>query len=476
MTEQTDRTISIPFSKKQALALTAALAAYVLTAFCFGPVEGLPEQGQRAIALMAAAVIIWVTEALPLTVAAMMLVMVQPLAGTASLNDSLHNFANPVVFFVFGMFCFTYAFTRTGLSERVALWISRMAGGSPSRLVFCFIAGGTLLSTVMADVPVVIMLAPIALKIVEQNGCMRLNSNFARALMIGLPMGILIGGIATPTGSSSNILTMQFLQDMAGVGISFAEWTAIGLPVALVLIPIVWFAMIKIFPPELDTLEGTEDFEEEWKKLGPMSRDEKKFAVFILVNMVLWFTDSIHHIPVPILAVIGGTALFVPGIALLNWEYAGPRVSWDVLTLLGAACSLSMSLWNTGAAAWVGNFLLGDLLSLPLWLLMLVVGFFTMWIHLLVPISTPLIAVFMPMVIALAQSKGINPATLALPMGFLATASFVLVIDAVQLVTYQYGYYSMKDWLKAGVAVSFIWIPLCVLSVLFIGGNVLGLY
>ena len=53
---------------------------------------------------------------------------------------------------------------------------------------------------------------------------------------------------------------------------------------------------------------------------------------------------------------------------------------------------------------------------------------------------------------------------------------WVLVIDAVQLVTYQYGYYSMKDWLKAGVTISFIWIPLCVASVLFIGGGVLGLY
>ena len=64
---------------------------------------------------------------------------------------------------------------------------------------------------------------------------------------------------------------------------------------------------------------------------------------------------------------------------------------------------------------------------------------------------------------------------LALPLGFLASASLVLVIDTVQLVTYQYGYYSMRDWLKAGVTISFIWIPLCVASVLFVGGA-LGLY
>ena len=191
--------------------------------------------------------------------------------------------------------------------------------------------------------------------------------------------------------------------------------------------------------------------------------------------MVLWCTDSLHHIPLPVLAVIGGAALFVPGVALIDWEYAAPRMGWDILMLIGGACSLSMSLWSSGAAAWMGDTLLGGLLGLPVWLLMLLIGFFAMWIHLLVPNSTAIIAVFMPMVIALAQSKGINPAVLALPLGFLASASLVLVIDAVQLVTYQYGYYSMRDWLKAGVTISFIWIPLCVASVLFVGGA-LGLY
>ena len=475
MSQTTDILKSIPFSSRRAVQLAAALAAYFVIAFVLGPFEGLSAQGQCAIATMVAAVIVWVTGALPLAVAAMLMTMIQPLSGAAPLDKALTNFANPIVFFCFGMFCFTFAFTRTGFSERVARWISRLAGGNPARLLLCFIAGGTVLSAFMADVPVVVMLAPVALKVVEQNRCGVMSSNFAKALMIGLPIGVLMGGIATPTGASMNILTMQFLRDMAGVEINYLEWAAIGIPVALVLIPGVWFILLRLFPLEIDSLSDTECLEDAWKELGPMSRDERKFVVFILINVVLWCTDSLHHIPLPVLAVIGGAALFVPGVALIDWEYAAPRMGWDILMLIGGACSLSMSLWSSGAAAWMGDTLLGGLLGLPVWLLMLLIGFFAMWIHLLVPNSTAIIAVFMPMVIALAQSKGINPAVLALPLGFLASASLVLVIDAVQLVTYQYGYYSMRDWLKAGVTISFIWIPLCVASVLFVGGA-LGLY
>lgn len=466
----------IPFSPGRLLQIACAVAAYLIIAYGFGQPEGLSPEGLRAIALMVAAVIVWVCEAFPLAVAAMLMTVVQPLAGVAPLPTALTNFANPIVFFVFGMFCFTFAFTRTGFSERVALWLSRLAKGDPSRLLLCFIAGGTVFSSFMADVPVVIMLAPVALRVVEQNKCGVMSSNFAKALMIGLPLGVLVGGIATPTGASMNVLTMQFLRDMAGVNMSYLQWSAIGVPVAALLIPLIWWLLLKIFPLEVDSLVGGECLDDAWSELGPMTVGEKKFVIFILINIVLWCTDRWHGIPLPVLAVLGGAALFFPGLDLIDWKYSFPRMGWDILVLIGGACSLSMALWNTGAAAWIGQSLLGGLLDLPVWVLMLGIGFFAMWVHLLVPNSTAIIAVFMPTVIALAQSKGINPAVFALPLGFLASASLVLVIDAVQLVTYQYGYFSMRDWLKTGVLLSFVWIPLTVGSVLLVGGGLLGLY
>lgn len=465
----------IPFEARRLTLFLTACSVFALIAWVWPAPEGLSSQGQRAIALMAAAVIVWVFEVFPLAVAAMLMTVVQPLAGVTTFQTALGNFANPIVFFVFGMFCFTLAFTRTGFSERVALWISLIAQGSPARLLLCFIAGGTVISMFMADVPVVVMLAPVALKVIEKNNCVPMQSNFAKALMIGLPLGVLIGGVATPTGASMNVLTMQFLRDMAGVDISYLQWCAIGVPVALVLIPVTWLLLLWIFPSELTALSGAESMREEYAKLGPMTRQESRFVLFVLVNVVLWCTDSLHGISLPILAVLGGAALFFPGIDLIDWKYAFPRMGWDIMMLIGGACSLSMALWKTGAAAWIGTTFLGGLLHLPLFVLMLGIALFAVWIHLLVPNSTAIVAVFTPTIIALAKSKGVSPAILTLPLGFMASASLVLVIDAVQLVTYQYGYYSMKDWIKNGAILSVFWIFVTIFSVMFIG-SLLGFY
>lgn len=466
---------SIPFSPKRFLLFSLAVVAFFLIGYVMPPQEGLSPKAQKALALMVAGVIVWVAEIFPLALAALLMTVMQPIVGVATMPAAMQNFANPIVFFMLGMFCFTFAFTRTGFSERVALWISLLAKGDPSRMVLCFIAGGTIISMFMADVPVVIMLSPVALKVLENNNCKKLNSNFARCIMIGLPIGVLVGGIATPTGASMNLLTMQFLHDLANVDVYYLEWSAIGVPVALLLIPIVWQVLMKVFPLELKTLVGSDTLAEEYRNLGPMTSGEIKFVAFMILNIILWSTDRIHGIPLPVLAVVGGALLFFPGIDLIDWEYAAPRMGWEITMLTGGACSLSMALWQTGAAAWIGKVCLGGLVGLPVWMLMGGIGLFAVWVHALVPNSTAIIAVFMPTVIAMAVEAGINPALVALPLGFMSSASLVLVIDSVQLVTFQYRYYSMLDYLKAGVTLSLFWIPITVASVLFIG-SFLGFY
>ncbi|MEG2172138.1 MAG: SLC13 family permease [Desulfovibrionaceae bacterium] len=466
---------SIVFSPKRLILFIVAVTAFFLIGYVMPTQEGLTPTGQLALGLMVAGVIVWVGEVFPLTLAALLMTVMQPIVGVAPLPVALQNFANPIVFFMLGMFCFTFAFTRTGFSERVALWISLLAKGSPSRMVLCFIMGGTIISMFMADVPVVIMLTPVALKVLENNNCKKMSSNFARCILIGLPMGVLMGGIATPTGASMNLLTMQFLHDLAHVDIYYLEWSAIGVPVALLLMPIVWQVLMRLFPLELDTLVGSENLSEEYRKLGPMSREEIKFVIFMLINVILWSTDRIHGIPLPVLAVVGGALLFFPGVDLIDWEYSAPRMGWEITMLTGGACSLSMALWQTGAAAWIGKICLVGLVGLPVWMLMGGIGIFAVLVHALVPNSTAIIAVFMPTVIAMAQETGINPALVALPLGFMSSASLVLVIDSVQLVTFQYRYYSMLDYLKAGMSVAIFWTAITVASVLFIG-RLLGLY
>ncbi len=430
--------------------------------------EGLSIEGKIAISLMICAIIMWCTEVIPILVSCTLFVVLQPLVGIAKLSESLATFANPVVFFVFGMFCFSLALQRCGLSERIALWISIKSKGDTHYLLLYLMIFGCIASAFIADIPVIAMLAPIALLIINSNNCDPCG-NFSKALLLGLPLSCLIGGIGTPMGSGMNVMSIQFLKDIAKIDINFVEWTFIGFPSAIIITPLSWFVLIKLYPPEIRQIPNLEEIKKSYFTKGSLTKEEKIFVLLLLINIIFWFTEPFHKIPIAIMAVLGGCLFFMPGIELLDWEYTRNKISWEALFINGATCSLGMLMWHTGAASWIGESLLGNFLNFSNIGLILCVSLFTVLVHLIIPNNPALVAVFSPVVITLALSKGINPALLAIPLGFCASAALLLPIDPVPLITYQYGYYRIFDWFKLGIFVMFIWIIITCITVMIIG-------
>ena len=276
--------------------------------------------------------------------------------------------------------------------------------------------------------------------------------------MLGLPIACLIGGVGTPAGSAMNMLTIGLLQDTAKVHISFFEWMAIGMPMVLILTPVAWWAVIKVFPPEMDRLAGMELVEREYAELGPVTGREKLFFVILLINFILWCTDKIHGLPLPVVAVIGGSLFVLPRIQLIDWERDKCRIGWDILMLIGASNALGMIIWEQGGASWIANACLGDISDLPLAGVIAAISIFTIVIHLLIPVNTAIVAVLLPALAALAGTMGVNPAVLAIPMGFSVSAALLLPLDPVPLVTYPAGYYKMFDMFKPGCLISVVWV------------------
>lgn len=158
----------------------------------------------------------------------------------------------------------------------------------------------------------------------------------------------------------------------------------------------------------------------------------------------------------------------LPGVSLIQWERDKNEIGWDILFLVGAANSLGVSLWHTGAATWIANTFFADLTTLPLAALIAAVSLFTIFIHLVIPVNTPIVSVILPPVAAIAAGMGINPALLALPLGFSVSAAVLLPLDSVSLVTYQAGYYRMSDMFKPGLIISVVWVIVTVLAMYLI--------
>ena len=400
--------------------------------------DGLSPNGKRAIAMMFAAVLVWVFEILPVAVASVLFAVLPAVAGILPLPKMMQLFATPTIFFVFAMFCIAIAFQNSGLSRRIVLWTSLRSKGSPVRLLLLLMMVCALLSTILADIPVVAMMLPVAVLLLEKNGCMKGTSNFGKAVMLGLPIACLIGGVGTPAGSAMNMLTISLLQSTADVHIGFL--------------------VIRAFPPEIGRLAGMDLVEREYAGLGGLGRRESVFIAVLAVNFILWSTEKLHGIPLPVAAVIGCAIFSLPTVELLTWEQDKGRIGWDSLMLIGASNALGMAIWETGGAAWIAHACLSGVAGMPLAGVIAVISLFTVVIHLLIPVNTAIVAVLLPALAALAGTMGVNPAVLAIPMGFSVSAAFLLPLDAVPLVTYPAGYYRMFDMFKPGCLISVVWV------------------
>ena len=228
--------------KKRSTILVALIALYAVIMLLPTP-DGLSLAGKSALALMLCGTIGMTVEVMPVEVIGFLLVTLQAPLQIATLNDAVARFAQPVFFYGVCTFMVSVGFNSTGLDKRIVYKLTLLTKADPKRLLFVFMMGAGLLSTVFADLMVVIVLAPIALQILKSNNCMPGKSNLGKCLMIGIPIAALIGGTGTPLGSIMNILAQSMISELMGVNISFFAWSAMGLPVVILTLPVAYKAL-----------------------------------------------------------------------------------------------------------------------------------------------------------------------------------------------------------------------------------------
>ena len=473
-----DNTSTTPGPKPKPIALVGGIVATILVLLMPTP-EGLSAEGHQLMALFVGALILWTTEAIPISVTSLLVIAIQPLFGLIDLGGAMQNAMTPVFFFVLVMFLVALAFTKTGLAHRFALWMLSKAGTDSKRAIYVFCIGAGLISMIVSDVPAAAIFLAIALGVFTKLGLTpEKNSNFAKAVMLGIPIAALIGGVGTPAGSSINLLGLEIIVQQGGSDISFVSWMAIGIPMVLVLVPLTAWVLVRLFPPEFETIGALSDLQEERRQLGPIRTDEKKLMTIMGIMFVMWVLTSWPDMYPAVLAplsniflvsMLGGIAMFLPGINLIGWKEAQHNIGWDVLLLLFAVVSLGALSSTTGLATWLVESSLGTVSTWPLVVILLSISLFTVVIHLMLPINPVINVVMIPPIMALGSAAGFSPELFALPVIFTASCAFLLPLDAVPLVTYGKGYYKMFDMLKPGIPISLAWVVLMSVLMLAIG-------
>ncbi len=438
----------------------------LLVAVFAPPLPGLSPKGQRMVGIMLVAAILWITEWIPMPATGLMVMLLQPLLQAMPAAEVFASFGNPAIFFLLGSLMLAAAVEKHGLHRRFALRALAIFDRGPRLFVFGVMVIGALLSFAMEEHAVAALLLPILMHILTTMRLIPRRSNFGAAVMLSLTLGTSIGSWGTLLGGARNPLTVGFLANTMGYKVTFLSWMRMSLPVVLLALPLVWFTLIKLFPPEVQAQElqlARAEVAREVQELGAMRPGERGTLLVFLTTVALWLGLS-RTLGVAVIAMIGASLLFL--LRLVNWEDIESRVNWGIILLYGGAITLGIGLERTGAAEWIasGIFLLSG--GNPYVALLVLILFAFMLTSMMS--NTAAVALLLPIALGLAfKIPGFSPIAAAFAVALSGGGGFLLVTATPSAaIAYSSGYFGTRDLMRAG-----IWaIGICV-GVIFLVAN-----
>jgi solute carrier family 13 (sodium-dependent dicarboxylate transporter), member 2/3/5 len=455
-------------------------ASVVLIALLWLPTpEGLPVAGHRMLALLAFAVIVWMTEALDYAVSAVVIAALMALLlGTApnpanpatlmgtsaGLGLAFSGFANTALALVASALFLAAAMTATGLDKRIALVILSRVGTDVRHVVAGSILVGIVIAFLVPSTTArVSCLVPITLGIIAAFGVNRKGA-FAGMLMITTTQTASIWNVGIKTAAAQNMVAVGFIEKAFNTTITWLDWLIAAAPFAILMSLALYVVMTRMMPPEVATVPGGRAaIRKALADLGPMKASEKKLLGISLVLLGFWATEGVLHSFDTSTTTIAAVALmFMPGIGIITWNEAQPKIPWGTVVLFGIGISLGTALLQTKGAVWLADLAVAEfgLKEASALFILMVMSLFLILIHLGFASATALASAMIPIVIAVLQgvaTPGINKIGMTMLLQFVVSFGFILVVNAPQnMVAYGTETFEARDFVRTGLVLTII--------------------
>lgn len=441
----------------------------------------LPAGAQRLGAVMAAMVVLWITEALPLAVTALVGPILAVLLGVAPARTVFAPFADPIIFMFIGSFMLAEAIFVHQLDRRIAYTAlaSRLVrDGSAGRLVLVYGAVCAGLSMWISNTATTAMMFPIGLSVVAQLTPGEASQADARRLgmvmMLITAFAASIGGIGTPIGTPPNLIGLAMLDRLAGRRVTFTGWMLFALPlmVAQFGVIVACFRMTALRGVELVS-GGRDVLRQELKRLGPLSPGQRNVLVAFGVTVGLWLVPGVFAVlgagesaaarrynalvPESIAALVGAVLLFLLPLNwrarrfTLTWEEA-VRIDWGIVLLFGGGLAMGELAFSSGLARAMGEALMAWLPGRGL--LALTIAFTAVAIVMSEAASNTASAnIVVPIAIAAAFASGLDPTVPALGATLGSSLGFMMPISTPpNAIVYSSGYIPITAMMRYGLA------------------------
>ncbi len=502
----------------------AAFATTLLTA----PPAGMPQGAWLVAGLVVWMAAWWMTQAVPLTVTALLPFVVLPLAGVMDASETASAYYAPILFLILGGAFIALAIERTGLHRRLSLAILASVGGgtgmarAPARALFAvvisasllslaifnlstglivllvasavvggmvlsgseklllaFMVSAAVLSMLISNTSTALIMMPMAVAVLAGGGLAHEEQDgLAGALPMGIAFAASIGGLGTIVGSPTNGIAVALLDSMIGLRIGFAQWTLFGLPIVIVGVPIAALVIAKVQRVgdhhfDVDAAREAIATQTRW------SAPERRLVPLIVVTFALWMTAPLLQGYVPdgsltdgTIAIVAGIMLFVipdgTGRPLLVWAEAD-RAPWGVILMFGGGLALAAGMSASGLAEWLGDALL-PLSAVPLVVTALaLVAMVVLITEFASNVATA--SAIIPVVASLTVAMGVDPVLLAMPAALAASWGFMLPAGTgPNAIAWSTGRIALPRMVGAGIVLDLIGIVLIVALVWAVAG------
>ncbi len=324
---------------------------------------GLSEEGMIILTMSVVAVILFVTEPVPLPTVALLIIIGQVVLMGHDSSEVAKSLVTDSVLFIAGSLMLAVAVVKQKLDKRIAWLIVRMTGTKTWRVCLGITVVSGLLASFVGEHTVAAMMLPVGITLISlTSDDPKKVRNLAAVLLFSIAYGASVAGIGTPSGGARNAIMIgywkEFFFDPTNPEtrkflVGYVDWMVHAYPMFLAQVPVVTSILFWTFRPEYRDLSRAvvklRALIEEEGSMKPA--DWMSIAIFFLV-LIGWITIS-GDIGMGTVAIAGAAAFLIAG--LVKWEDINSGVNWGVILLYAAAISLGLQMKETGAAQWVAE-------------------------------------------------------------------------------------------------------------------------
>ncbi len=483
------------FNRKSAGLLTAVLSFLLI--YFFADLEPGNQVLTSALAITVFMAILWVTEAIPLAVTALIPVVLFPLFGISNGREVSSTYFNHIIFLFIGGFIMALAMEKWNLHRRIALRILMAVGVSPLRIIFGFMFATAFLSMWISNTATTMMMIPIVLSVTSklEDALGKENTvKFTTGILLALAYSASVGGMATLVGTPGNLICVRMVSMLfpGAPEPSFTQWLFFAFPISVTMFVIIFFLIYLLFKPKVKWQQmDTKTFQEQYTALGKVTKEQKiVFALFVSLALLWIFRSDIQTGLVTIpgwsnilkypqfindgtVAVAIAILLFMipapgnKGKKIMDWETA-KRLPWNIVILFGGGFALALGFEASGLSVWFGEQFEWTHGINPYLILLVILLAMSLLTELTSNVAST--QMLLPPFAMLAVSSGNNPLLFMIPVTLASSLAFMLpTATPPNAIVFGTQKISIPEMVRTGFLINIIGVLVVVLFTYFLG-------